>query len=64
METLKAFREAGVSEDEAPTFNKFLERIKDQHSTGPHSGFFEMMVKENVSLITRDESEISSIITP
>lgn len=29
LETLKAFREAGVSEDEAPTFNKFLEKIKD-----------------------------------
>ena len=63
METLKAFRDAGVSEDEAPTFNKFLEKIKDTHATGPHHGFFALMVKENISLITKDESEISSIIT-
>lgn len=63
MECLRSFRDAGVTEDEAPTFNKFLEKIKDTHASGPHHGFFAMMVKEKLSLITKEESEISSIIT-
>lgn len=64
FECLSQLRQAAVSEDEAPTFNTFLEKLKDMYSSGPHQGFFEMLVKEKCSLITKQESEISSVVTP
>jgi ATP-dependent DNA helicase 2 subunit 2 len=63
-ECLKAIREACVKEDEAPSFNKFLARVKDMFGRGPHKDFFGMLKKDKVSLITAAESEISSIVTP
>ena len=64
FECLSQLRQAAVSEDEAPTFNKFLEHLKSLYSTGPHQGFFAMLVKAKFSLITKQESEISSVVTP
>ena len=62
-ECLQQLRAAGISEDEAPTFNKFMEKIKDNYASGPHAGFFKMIVDNKFSLITKAESEISSIVT-
>lgn len=64
LECLNQLRNAAVSEDEAPTFNKFMEKLKDQYSEGSHKEFFRMLQKHNLSLITNQESEISSVITP
>ena len=63
FECLKHLREACVKEDEAPAFNRFLERVKDQFGNGAHRAFFEMLIQSKVSLITNDESNISSTVT-
>lgn len=63
IDCLSQLRNAAVTEDEAPTFNKFMEKLKDTYATGPHKEFFQMMRKGKLSLITRDESEISSVVT-
>lgn len=62
-ECLIEFRAAAISEDEAPTFNKFMEKIKDNYAGGPHAGFFKLLIENKFSLITKNESEISSVVT-
>jgi ATP-dependent DNA helicase 2 subunit 2 len=62
-ECLKAIRAACVTEDEAPVFNKFANRIKDSFGIGPHKDFFGMLIKDKLTLITAVESEISSMVT-
>lgn len=64
FDCMNELRQASVKEDEAPTFNKFLEKIKDTYADGPHSEFFRMLKKNKFSLITKNESEISSVVTP
>ena len=64
IDCLLALRESCISEDEAPTFNKFMEQLKERYSTGQHRDFFQMLVKRKLSLITCYESELSSIVTP
>lgn len=63
FDCLQAMRNAAVSEDEAPTFNTFMHKVKDSYSSGVHSGFFEKLKKAKFSLIRKDESEISSVVT-
>ena len=58
-----SLREACVAEDEAQKFNLFMEMIKKRYTVGANKEFFEMVRKERVSLITKDESSISSTIT-
>ena len=52
FDCLKEVRKACISEDEAPTFNKFAEKIKEKYSSGPHAEFFKLLVKSRLSLIT------------
>lgn len=63
LECLIALRKACVTEDEAPIFNKFLEKVKDLFAHGPSRAFFQLLVNNNLSLITKGESAISSIVT-
>lgn len=63
FDCLKQMRDACISEDEAPIFNKFMDKMKDLFSIGPHQDFFGMMIKNKFSLITNQESEISSAVT-
>lgn len=63
LECLTALRNACVTEDEAPIFNKFMEKVKDLFAHGPSRAFFQLLVGKKLSLITKDESAISSIIT-
>lgn len=63
LECLRAIREACVKEDEAPTFNQFMAGLKDKFGHGAHQEFFAILVKEKLSLITFEESEISSVVT-
>lgn len=63
FECLQELRKAAIAEDEAPNFNSFMHKIKDNYSTGAHSAFFSMLQKLKLSLITTEESEISSVVT-
>ena len=64
LECLLSLRQSAVSEDEAPFFNKFLQQIKENYSSGQHSEFFKLIVKKQITLISTKESEMSSIVTP
>lgn len=63
IDCLKALRESCIKEDEGATFNKFMERIKKLFSSGSNSEFFKLVITNNISLITKQESAISSIVT-
>ena len=66
LECMKALREACVKEDEAPSFNKFAERLKSisLKNAGPidSENFFKLMADNKITLITKHESSISSVI--
>ena len=64
LDCLLELRKAAISEDEAPFFNKFMATLKEKFSQGTHAGFWKLLVKTKVSLITCLESEISSAVTP
>ena len=63
VECLRALREACVKEDEAQSFNKFMERLKDKFQRGTNKEFFQMIINSEISLITKKESSISSNVT-
>ena len=63
IDCLKALREACVKEDEAQSFNIFMKRLKDLFQRGNNKEFFELVVKNKISLITKKESAISSNVT-
>lgn len=64
IECIKELRKACVEEDEAPSFNRFAEQIKKKHGKGDDAttNFFFRMVKEKITLITKHESKLSSMI--
>ena len=62
LECMKTLREACVKEDEAPSFNKFAERIKALALRTSNESFFGMMAEAKLTLITKHESSISSIV--
>jgi len=64
FDCLKTLREACVKEDEGAVFNKFMEKMKKQFASGEHKGFWEKVKANRVSLITNEESKISSTVTP
>jgi ATP-dependent DNA helicase 2 subunit 2 len=46
MDCLKQVRASCIAEDEAPNFNRFMQKIKDKYSIGPHASFFALLVKD------------------
>ena len=64
LECMRTLREACVKEDEAPSFNKFAERIKALalRTSGENESFFSLMAGAKLTLITKHESSISSIV--
>lgn len=64
LEMLIELRKACVNEDEAPFFNKAITGYKAKYSRGPQAGFWLLVTKEKISLITCQESEFSSVVTP
>lgn len=63
IDCLKALREACIKEDEGGNFNKFMDRVKKQFQHGSHSQFFQDVIDNQISLITKEESAISSMVT-
>lgn len=65
LDCLLELRKACVNEDEAPFFNKFMATLKEKYSQSKtHYGFWHLLSKQRVSLITCLESELSSVISP
>lgn len=64
LECMKTLREACVKEDEAPSFNKFAERIKTlaYKTASETENFFQLMADAKLTLITKHESSISSVV--
>lgn len=63
LECLGELRQACVQEDEAPQFNKFMEKIKKMFGRGLLAEFFKMVFQAEITLITNQESPISSMVT-
>ena len=63
IDCLKELRSACIAEDEAPSFNRFSYRIRNNHSKGDElSNFFLKVINEGVTLITKHESKLSSLV--
>ena len=63
IECLKELRQACINEDEAPSFNRFAYRIRNLYSKGDEqSNFFLRVIKEEITLITKHESKLSSLV--
>ena len=63
IECLKELRQACIAEDEAPSFNRFAYRIRSMYSKGDEkSNFFLRVIEERISLITKHESKLSSLV--
>ena len=56
IECFKELREACITEDEAPSFNRFAERIKQQFGKPPNNQFFEKVKSARITLITKTET--------
>ena len=64
LEMLKELRKTCVNEDEAPFFNKAITVYKEKFSGGAQAGFWLLVTKGKISLITCMESEFSSVVSP
>ena len=63
IECLKELRLACIAEDEAPSFNRFAYRIRNSFSKGDEqNNFFLRVVSEGITLITKHESKLSSLV--
>ena len=63
IECLKELRKACVNEDEAPSFNRFAYKIRSQfNKPGDQHNFFRKLIQEQITLITKDESKLSSLV--
>ena len=63
IDCLRELRQACIDEDEAPSFNRFAYRIRNTYSKGDESSnFFLRVVTEGITLITKHESKLSSLI--
>ena len=61
IECFKELRAASITEDEAPSFNRFAEHIKKLFGKPPNNGFFEKMKASGITLITKHETFSSTL---
>ena len=63
IDCLKELRQACIAEDEAPFFNRFAYRIRNIYSKGnEQTNFFMRVAAEGITLITKHESKLSSLV--
>ena len=63
IDCLRELRQACIDEDEAPSFNRFAYRIRNIHSKGDEqNNFFLRVAAEGITLITKHESKLSSLV--
>ncbi|XP_066179108.1 X-ray repair cross-complementing protein 5 isoform X1 [Sylvia atricapilla] len=58
---IRAFREEAMKLSKVQCFNDFLEALKSKLEDKALSDFWEIMVQDRISLITKDEAEESSV---
>ena len=61
MECIKAFREEAVQFSEEQRFNSFLKDLREKVEIKQLNHFWEIVVQDGVTLITKDESPGSSV---
>lgn len=61
LNCLIALRKGCIDEEESESFNKFLRRIKTMYSTGKRKGFWELIKKNKLNLISSDECPDSNV---
>lgn len=57
----QAYRKAAITCGEHLRFNNFLREIKSKYSTGRHKSFWELNVKDRLSLINSAEDSGSAV---
>eukprot|EP00331_Platyophrya_macrostoma_P017586 CAMPEP_0176474710 /NCGR_PEP_ID=MMETSP0127-20121128/43185_1 /TAXON_ID=938130 /ORGANISM="Platyophrya macrostoma, Strain WH" /LENGTH=729 /DNA_ID=CAMNT_0017870191 /DNA_START=31 /DNA_END=2220 /DNA_ORIENTATION=+ len=60
LQCLIELRKACIDEDEAPAFNQFLSELKDKYSKGKFGPFWDKVVNDAVTLISKDENKTSN----
>ncbi|MEJ1272009.1 X-ray repair complementing defective repair in Chinese hamster cells 5 [Cricetulus griseus] len=63
MECIKAFREEAIQFSEEQRFNSFLEALREKVEIKQLNHFWEIVVQDGVTLITKDEGSGSSVTT-
>ncbi|XP_028725858.1 X-ray repair cross-complementing protein 5-like [Peromyscus leucopus] len=63
MECIKAFREEAIQFSEEQRFNRFLEALREKVEIKQLNHFWEIVVQDGVTLITKDEGPGSSVTT-
>lgn len=63
IECMKELRAASITEDEAPSFNRFAANIKKLFGNPPNNAFFEKVKACGISLITKHETFSSTLDT-
>ncbi|KAL6043050.1 hypothetical protein STEG23_014245, partial [Scotinomys teguina] len=63
MECIKAFREEAIQFSEEPRFNSFLEALREKVEMKQLNHFWDIVVQDGVTLITKDEGPGSSVTT-
>jgi ATP-dependent DNA helicase 2 subunit 2 len=63
IECLKELRVASITEDEAPSFNRFARHIKQLFGNPPNNAFFEQLKATGITLITKHETFSSTLDT-
>uniref|UniRef100_A0A8C8TGB1 X-ray repair cross-complementing protein 5 n=2 Tax=Peromyscus maniculatus bairdii TaxID=230844 RepID=A0A8C8TGB1_PERMB len=63
MECIRAFREEAIQFSEEQRFNRFLEALREKVEIKQLNHFWEIVVQDGVTLITKDEGPGSSVTT-
>jgi hypothetical protein len=61
IDCYKELRQACVNEDEADSFNRFANKVKNMYRNGPNEAFFELLKQQKLTLITKAESFSSKL---
>uniref|UniRef100_A0A8C8SKX4 X-ray repair cross-complementing protein 5 n=1 Tax=Pelusios castaneus TaxID=367368 RepID=A0A8C8SKX4_9SAUR len=60
---IRVFREEAIKLSEAQCFNDFLQALKEKVQDKTLADFWEILIQDGISLITKDEAEGSSVTT-
>lgn len=63
MDCIKAFREEAIQFSEEQRFNNFLKALREKVEVKQLNHFWEIVVHDGVTLITKDEAPGSSVTT-
>lgn len=61
IECLAELRKGCLEEDEADFFNEFLKKLREKYRDGPHRGFWKIIVRRGLTLISSSENRTSSV---